>query len=87
MSEQHKVIANGKTCQYDQGQDKSLLETLEKHGLEPHFHCRDGFCGACHCTLVSGETEYTIDPLAFVREGEILLCCAKPKTDIEVTFD
>jgi ferredoxin len=87
MSEPLKIKANGVECQFEPAVDKNLLETLEKAGLEPHYHCRDGFCGACHCKLVSGETEYQLDPLAFVRDGEVLLCCAVAKTDLVLEYD
>jgi ferredoxin len=87
MSTSFNVIANGIACQFDADKEKNLLQTLENNGLEPHYHCRDGFCGACHCKVISGESEYSIEPLAFVREDEILLCCATPKSDLVLEFD
>lgn len=64
--------------------DKTLLESLEASGIDCHFHCRDGFCGACRTTLLSGTVEYTTDPLAFIDDNEILPCCCYPTTDIKI---
>lgn len=68
-------------------EDKTILNTLEKADIESHFHCRDGFCGACRCTLKKGTVEYHEYPLAFVGENEILTCCAYPTSDIEIEID
>lgn len=62
----------------------TVLECLEKHNVEVHYHCREGFCGACRSKLVSGEVEYTTDPLAFIDDDEILPCCCKPLSDISI---
>ncbi|SEL28686.1 ferredoxin [Colwellia chukchiensis] len=81
MSE--KVIVDGQEITFLE-QDKNILNALERVGIESHYHCRDGFCGACRCKLISGNVEYPIDPLAFIGDGEILTCCSKPITDIEI---
>lgn len=64
--------------------NNTILETLEQHDYPIEYHCREGFCGACRVTLLAGEVEYVIDPLAFIDDDEILPCCCKPLTDIEV---
>lgn len=66
----------------------TLLECLEANNVEVHYHCRDGFCGACRVTLTAGEINYPQgEPLAFVGENEILPCCCIPITDISLTID
>ena len=66
----------------------TLLECLESKDIEVHFHCRDGFCGACRITLNKGEIHYPQgEPLAFVGENEILPCCCVPVTDIDITIE
>ncbi|MBU2882356.1 2Fe-2S ferredoxin-like protein [Psychrosphaera sp. B3R10] len=67
-----------------QSGDKTLLTSLLNQKLDVLYHCREGFCGACRCKLKSGTVEYINEPLAFVRKGEILTCCSKPTTDIEI---
>ncbi|WP_072000672.1 class I ribonucleotide reductase maintenance protein YfaE, partial [Klebsiella pneumoniae] len=45
-------------------------------------HCRSGFCGMCRVRLLEGQVAYDETPIAFVKEGEVLVCCAKAKTDV-----
>lgn len=62
----------------------SLLESLEKSGVEVESHCREGFCGACRMKKTKGDVEYFDFPLGYIKEDEVLVCCSKPKTDIEI---
>lgn len=64
--------------------DNTLLETLEAAGLDVHYHCRQGFCGACRTKLISGEVAYSVDPLAFIDDDEILPCCCYPTSDLTI---
>ena len=64
--------------------DRTLLESIEQQNIDVHFHCREGFCGACRSKLISGEVEYLTDPLAFIDDDEILPCCCKATSDIEI---
>ena len=65
----------------------SLLECLEHNKLEVSYQCREGYCGACRVKLTQGKVTYNQEPLAFVREGEVLLCCCKPDGDITLSFE
>lgn len=76
------ITLDGNSIECTQG--KSVLENIESAGVEMAYNCREGFCGVCRTKLVSGQVEYTIDPLAFIDDDEILSCCTKPITDIEV---
>ncbi|WP_089152989.1 class I ribonucleotide reductase maintenance protein YfaE [Thalassotalea crassostreae] len=85
-----KVTIDGKVVeqQFDNLIFKTTLEYLEANNIEIHYHCRDGFCGACRVTLNKGEVEYINgEPLAFIREDEILPCCSVPTTDIDITSE
>ncbi|MBE2896605.1 2Fe-2S ferredoxin-like protein [Pasteurellaceae bacterium HPA106] len=66
--------------------DGSLLETLEKNGIEHEYQCRSGFCGACRVKLLKGEVHYNQPPLASLNPGEMLLCCCKVDSDLEIDF-
>lgn len=67
--------------------NETLLECLEKAEHEIHYHCRDGYCGACRVTLNKGKVDYFKgEPLAYVGQGEILPCCCKPANNIEITL-
>jgi ferredoxin len=65
----------------------TLLESLEQHDIEVHYHCRDGYCGACAVTLKSGEVNYKLEPLAFIRDGYVLTCCAQACSNIELDVE
>lgn len=62
--------------------DNTLLADLEAQGIPIEYHCREGYCGACRCKLISGEVDYTVDPLAFIDDDEILPCCTVALTDV-----
>ncbi len=82
-----KISVQGKEFSYHNSK-QTLLECLEEAKVEVHYHCRDGFCGACRVTLTSGEICYPQgEPLAFVAENEILPCCCVPVTDISLNID
>lgn len=85
MATTHKVRVNNlPVVEVTTGESKSLLQALEEAGLELNYHCRTGFCGACRCTLTSGQVEYLNEPLAYVRQGEILPCVCIAKTDLSI---
>ncbi|AWB57829.1 class I ribonucleotide reductase maintenance protein YfaE [Colwellia sp. Arc7-D] len=67
--------------------DKNILNTLERENIESHFHCRDGFCGACRCSLKKGTVDYQQYPLAYIGDNEILTCCAYPTSNIVIELD
>jgi len=82
-----KITVDSLTIPYKK-ENKTLLNNLEAHDIEVHYHCRDGFCGACRVTLVKGQIAYPNgEPLAFVGDNEILPCCCVPTTDITIKID
>mgnify|MGYP005988953495 CR=1 FL=1 len=84
---QPKITVENKVVHYN-NDEQTLLECLEDSGIEVHFHCRDGFCGACRVTLSQGEIIYPQgEPLAYVGDNEILPCCCKPITDISLEIE
>jgi len=64
--------------------DKTLLSAIEAAGINIHYHCREGFCGACRTKLLEGEVEYTTHPLAFIDDDEILPCCCVAKKPLKI---
>lgn len=82
-----KIIVEEREISFLEQEDKNILNALDRNNIESHYHCRDGFCGACRCKLISGEVKYAVEPLAFVAEDEILTCCAQPITDIKIEVD
>ena len=61
---------------------QSLLAFAEDQGLKPDFSCRAGICGTCTSRIISGDVAYFEDPLEDLAQGELLLCCSRPKTAI-----
>ncbi len=84
MTTRFKVKVNGQHELTVDASEGTLLEAMEAAGIETHFQCRDGFCGACRTQLVSGDVTYINEPLAFVRPGDCLACCCVPSSDIEI---
>ena len=67
---------------------KTVLDSLEAADIETHSHCRDGFCGVCRVTLISGEIHYPNgEPLAYVGDDEILPCCCIASSDLCLGID
>lgn len=66
--------------------EETLLTSLEAAGLSVHYHCREGFCGACRTKIKEGEVEYTTDPLAFIDDDEILPCCCVPRSALKIVI-
>ena len=82
----YDVRVNDSHSSFSAENDGSLLEHLEANDIEVHYHCREGYCGACRTKLNEGSVEYHIDPLAFIDDDEILPCCCKPSSHINITL-
>ncbi len=73
--------AVGKTTTW-RPESGSLLDLAEQSGLQPAYSCRAGVCGECRTSLLTGEVAYDSPPIAEASPGEVLLCCARPATDV-----
>lgn len=62
----------------------SLLDHLERHNIHHEYQCRSGYCGSCRVKFKKGKVSYAETPLAFIQSDEILLCCCRVETDIEL---
>lgn len=71
--------------------DQKLLDVLLDAGIEAPYSCREGHCGACATTLVTGEVDMETNDVLEpddLAEGLILACQSQPVTDeVEVTYD
>jgi ferredoxin len=64
--------------------DKTLVDAMLDAGIDPPHSCREGHCGSCVATVISGRVEMgSCDILAAedLAEGLILGCQARPVTD------
>ena len=66
------------------GQFHSLLELAEACRVPVGWSCRTGVCHSCESALLSGSIDYESEPLDAPAEGNILICCSKPKGDVEI---
>ena len=48
------------------------------------WSCRTGVCHTCITALLSGDITYAPAPLEPPADGQLLICCARPGTDIFV---
>ncbi|EGR3000166.1 MULTISPECIES: class I ribonucleotide reductase maintenance protein YfaE [Vibrio harveyi group] len=62
--------------------DEVILDVLDLHNLDAESQCRNGFCGACRCKLISGRVKYINEPIAYFEEGEILPCISIAESDV-----
>ncbi|HEY0813401.1 MAG TPA: MOSC and FAD-binding oxidoreductase domain-containing protein [Pseudonocardia sp.] len=60
----------------------SLLELADACAVPSRWSCRIGVCHTCVTPLLSGEIAYSPDPLEPPADGQILVCCARPETDV-----
>jgi ferredoxin len=83
----HKINIDG-DIEFEYGMEFSLLDSIEAQQLDIDYNCRAGFCNSCKCELINGEVEIiqTPNPVIPLNEGEILTCCSRPKSDLELRF-
>jgi ferredoxin len=67
--------------------DKFILAAAKAEGMRLPSSCTKGMCGTCKCKLVSGTVEMT--PAGGIRQREIdqgliLICCAKPTSNLVI---
>lgn len=68
---------SGRTLVWN-GQDASLLDFAERHGIAVDSGCRSGSCGSCETAIVSGTVRYAVKPDHDVGPGRCLLCVGTP---------
>jgi ferredoxin len=61
---------------------RSVLELADACDVPTRWACRTGVCHTCTTPLLSGGVTYSPDPLEPPADGEVLICCAQPGTDI-----
>ncbi|HEY7122037.1 MAG TPA: MOSC and FAD-binding oxidoreductase domain-containing protein [Solirubrobacterales bacterium] len=60
----------------------SLLELAEACDVPVRWSCRTGVCHNCESTLIAGAVDYDPDPVEPPGQGNVLICCSKPKDDV-----
>jgi ferredoxin-NADP reductase/MOSC domain-containing protein YiiM/ferredoxin len=65
-------------------QFQSLLEFAEACDIPVRWSCRVGVCHMCESGLIDGRVRYAPEPLDRPVEGNILICCSTPQSEIEL---
>ncbi len=63
---------------------KSLLEYAEACDVPVRWSCRTGVCHTCECALIGGTCSYEPEPLDAPAVGNVLICCSRPLSDIQL---
>ena len=54
----HTVQLEPSGRQFSTEDNESILDAAMRQGIQLEYGCRDGRCGTCHCTLLSGDISY-----------------------------
>jgi ferredoxin-NADP reductase/MOSC domain-containing protein YiiM len=60
----------------------NVLELAEACDVPARWSCRTGVCHNCVTPLLSGEITYSPTPLEPPPDGQVLICCSHPTTDL-----
>ena len=63
---------------------QSLLELAEACDVPVRWSCRTGVCHTCETALVSGTVGYRPDPVDVPADGNVLVCCSQPHSDLVI---
>ena len=63
---------------------ESLLELAEACDIPVRWSCRTGVCHTCETGLVFGAVSYRPDPIDAPADGNVLICCSRPREDIVI---
>jgi ferredoxin len=61
---------------------QSLLELAEACDVPVRWACRTGVCHNCESGLIAGAVDYLPEPLEPPAEGNLLICCSRPRADV-----
>jgi ferredoxin-NADP reductase/MOSC domain-containing protein YiiM len=61
---------------------RSVLDLADACDVPTRWSCRTGVCHTCVTPLLSGDIGYSPEPLEPPPSGEILICCAQPRSDL-----
>ncbi|MDP1612479.1 MAG: FAD-binding oxidoreductase [Sulfuritalea sp.] len=72
--------------------DETLLDAGLRQEINLPYECRNGGCGQCKCTVLSGNVNPGLyQPSALsageLAAGKVLLCCATALGDVEIEYE
>lgn len=87
MSFEIELLPSGRRLTCDA--DETLLQAALRQNVVLPYGCKNGACGSCKARLLAGQ----VDPGVFQPKalpeaervlGKLLLCCAKPQSDLRI---
>jgi len=75
---------SGISAHWDASRYESILEMAEACDVPVRWACRTGVCHNCESGLVSGAVVYGPEPLDRPADGNVLVCCSQPISDVVV---
>ena len=75
---------SGISAHWDTSRYGSILEMAETCDVPVRWACRTGVCHNCESGLVSGAVVYGPQPLEKPADGDLLVCCSQPISDVVV---
>jgi ferredoxin len=63
---------------------QNILELAEACDVPVRWSCRTGVCHNCESGLVSGAVAYGPEPLDRPADGNLLICCSQPTSDVVI---
>ncbi len=60
----------------------SLLDLADACDVPSRWSCRSGVCHTCVTPLLSGAVSYSPDPLEAPSDGQVLICCSQPRSEV-----
>jgi len=80
-----RLLPEGRELEYRS--HPSLLHLLDEAGIDLPSECRSGGCGQCRVHLRDGEVDWVIRPESACPEGQVLACCVRPKSALQLQLD
>ena len=74
----------GISAHWDASRYQSILEMAEACDVPVRWACRTGVCHNCESGLVSGAVVYDPQPLDKPADGNLLVCCSQPTSDVVI---
>ena len=75
---------SGISAHWDASRYASILEMAEACDVPVRWACRTGVCHNCESGLVSGTVVYEPEPLDKPANGNLLVCCSQPTSDLVI---
>lgn len=75
---------SGVTAHWSGASYQSILELAEACDVPVRWSCRSGVCHNCESGLISGSVAYDPKALEDPADGNLLICCSKPGSDVAI---